>query len=431
MRRLAAVDLAGQVKQHGDGIGRTKVLVHRRLEARGKRVVPVNGQFCWRDQTERGVQALERGARVVQMHIAVVQRAAVVAAHDKKAHRLGVVLLEHVADGEEVAQRFGHLLVVDIDKAVVHPRLRKRLAGSAFALGDFVLVVRKLQIGAAAVDVKALAQQRAAHRRALDVPARAARTPCAWPLHLVWLCGFGAFPQDEIQRIVFAVVAALHGDALAGVEFIERFARQLAVAGEFAHRKVDVAIAGLISQAFALQRANHRQHLRHVVGGARLVRGALDAQRVGILVQRVDHAVGQATDGLAIGDGALDDLVVNVGDVAHISNTQATGLEPALYHVKRNHRARMAEVAQVIHRHAAHIHAHMARFERNEVFQSTRQRVVDTQGHGSHLEKRKKTGAMAREIKRGGCGRAGAAQCRPMALSARAARRWNGYSAQP
>src|SRR5256885_8117113 len=59
----------------------------------------------------------------------------------------------HVADGEEVAQRLGHLLVVHVDEAVVHPDLRERLAGRAFALGDLVFVVRELQVGAAAVDV--------------------------------------------------------------------------------------------------------------------------------------------------------------------------------------------------------------------------------------------------------------------------------------
>ena len=43
---------------------------------------------------------------------------------------------------------------------------------------------------------------------------------------------------------------------------------------------------------------------------------------------------------------------------------------------------RMAKVAQVVHRHAAHIHAHMAGFERDKFLQVTRQRVVDTERHG-------------------------------------------------
>jgi hypothetical protein len=63
-------------------------------------------------------------------------------------------------------------------------------------------------------------------------------------------------------------------------------------------------------------------------------------------------------------NGAADDLVVDVGDVAHIGHAQAAGLEPALHHIKRHHHARMADVAQVVHRHAADIHAYMAGLDR-------------------------------------------------------------------
>ena len=111
------------------------------------------------------------------------------------------------------------------------------------------------------------------------------------------------------------------------------------------------------------QSADERQHLGHVVGRARLKTGALDAQGVGVLVQRLDHAVGQGADGLAVFQSPADDLVVDVGDVAHVADAQATGLEPALNHVKGDHRTGVAEVAEVVHRHAADIHAHVARLQ--------------------------------------------------------------------
>jgi len=111
------------------------------------------------------------------MHVAVIERAAVVRAHDEKADRLGVELLQHLADGEEVAQRLRHLLVIDAHEAVVHPVIDEGVAVRAFRLGDLVLVVRELQVHAAAVDVEVVAEQLRAHRRALDVPARAALTP--------------------------------------------------------------------------------------------------------------------------------------------------------------------------------------------------------------------------------------------------------------
>ena len=319
------------------------------------------------------------------MRVAVVQRAAVVAAHDEEAHGFGVVLLKHVADSEEVAQALGHLLVVHVDEAVVHPGPGEGLARGALALGDFVLVVRKGQVGTAAVDVKALAQQRAAHGRALDMPAGPALAIGAGPFHLGRLLGLGALPEHEVERIELAV---LHRHALAGVQLVERLARQPAIARELAHRVVHVATRGLVGQALVLKALDQAQHLRHIFGGARLVRGALYAQRVGVLVQGVDHAIRQAADGLAVLHGAADDLVVNIGDVAHIGHGQTRGAQPALHHVKGNHRARMAQVTQVIHGHAADIHAHMAGFERNKRLQGTRQRVVDAQTHGIKVRNR-------------------------------------------
>ena len=40
-------------------------------------------------------------------------------------------------------------------------------------------------------------------------------------------------------------------------------------------------------------------------------------------------------------------------------------------------------VAEVVHRHATDVHAHMTRLDRRKRFQCTRQRVVDTQTHES------------------------------------------------
>ena len=47
----------------------------------------------------------------------------------------------------------------------------------AFALGDFVFVMGKHQVDAAAVDVEGLAEQSLAHRRAFNVPAGTAAAP--------------------------------------------------------------------------------------------------------------------------------------------------------------------------------------------------------------------------------------------------------------
>ncbi len=65
----------------------------------------------------------------------------------------------------------------DANEAVVHPVIDKGALVRPFRLGDFVLVVRKLQVLPTPVDVEMLPEQLRTHRRTLDVPARAPLTP--------------------------------------------------------------------------------------------------------------------------------------------------------------------------------------------------------------------------------------------------------------
>ena len=92
------------------------------------------------------------------MHIAVIQGAAVVATHHKEANGFCFKDFEHISDGEKIAQALRHFFVVDIDEAVVHPNLCHRFARSSLALGDFVFMMGKLQIGTATMYVKTLAE---------------------------------------------------------------------------------------------------------------------------------------------------------------------------------------------------------------------------------------------------------------------------------
>ena len=241
-------------------------------------------------------------------------------------------------------------------------------------------MVRKLQICAATVDVKGLPQQLASHGRAFDVPPGSPRPKGAGPFGFFGLLRFGALPQHKVQRVLLAIE---HRHTLAGMQLVQRLARQLAVAREFAHRKIHIAIGHPVGQALGFQLTNQARHLRHIVGGPGFMLGPLDAQGIGILVQGIDHALGQRAQGLAVIHCALDDLVVNVGDVAHVFDLVATDFEPALNHIKRHHRSGMAQVAQVVHGHAANVHAHHTRRDRRKGFHRPGERVVNAKGHGS------------------------------------------------
>src|SRR5256885_15555628 len=114
-----------------------------------------------------------------------------------------------------------------------------------------LLVWRELQVLAAAVDVEMLAEQRAAHGGAFDVPARPPFAVARRPLRLV---GLGALPEHEVERVFLGGVDL---DALAGAQLVERFPRQPAVPGKAAHGEVDVARGRAVSEPFLLQATDH------------------------------------------------------------------------------------------------------------------------------------------------------------------------------
>src|SRR6185295_17522445 len=78
---------------------------------------------------------------------------------------------------------------------------------------------------------------------------------------------------------------------------------------------------------------------------------------------------------------ALDDLVVYVGDVAHIGDAVAARPQPAPDQVERHHHAAVPDVAVVVDRHAANVHAHLSRTDRHEVLLVPGERVVNAE-HG-------------------------------------------------
>ena len=76
----------------------------------------------------------------------------------KEAKHLGIEFLQHFAYREKISQRLGHLLIVHTHKAVVHPVIHKLAPMCALGLRDFILVMRKLQVGATTMNIKMITQ---------------------------------------------------------------------------------------------------------------------------------------------------------------------------------------------------------------------------------------------------------------------------------
>ena len=105
----------------------------------------------------------------------------------------------------------------------------------------------------------------------------------------------------------------------------------------------------------------------------------INAERSGILVHRADKARGKQVDRLSVLMRAPDDLVVDVGDVAHVDDAVATSAQPAPHHVEHDQDPRMTEVAVVVNGHPADVHADFARPQGNEFLLRSAEGVEDLQ----------------------------------------------------
>ena len=140
-------------------------------------------------------------------------------------------------------------------------------------LGALVLVVRELQVLAAAVDVEALAEQVERHDDALGVPARTPRPPRRVPRRLARL---GLLPEDEVDRAAL-LLDRLH--ACARPQGVDRLAGEQAIVLDPLGLEVH-AVGGLVGDAVLDEASDEIDHALDVGGRVRIVVGPFDAERV-------------------------------------------------------------------------------------------------------------------------------------------------------
>lgn len=63
-----------------------------------------------------------------------------------------------VPESEKVVGALGHLLLIDVDEAIVQPKPTELLPSHRFRLHDFIRVMRKHQITSSAVNINAIAE---------------------------------------------------------------------------------------------------------------------------------------------------------------------------------------------------------------------------------------------------------------------------------
>ena len=298
------------------------------------------------------------------------------------AQRLGAHDVERLVQKQEVVERFRHLLdlagllVGDLQHAGVHPVARERAAARGLALRALVLVMRKHQVSAAAVDVERKPQVLARHGRALDVPARTPLAPGGIPRRLA---GLGRLPQGEVERVALARLKTLTvGAKLAMARFhlVDVAARKLTVSGVRAHAEVHVAL-DLVGMPTVDELLHERDHVGYLTCGARAHIGVEHACRVHVVDERLGVFGGHLRRTSTLFTCAFDDLVVDIGDILHERHVEAAPDEVAADHVEADERARVANVDAVVHGRAAHVHADFAGLLRLELDFLAQLGVVD------------------------------------------------------
>ncbi len=190
--------------------------------------------------------------------------------------------------------------------------------------------------------------------------------------------GGEGFHSTEVAGVA---LVGCHLDPRASQQLIRSAARQAPVRGIAPDREQHMAL-GFVGMARDDQRLDQLNHFGHVRGGPRLLIRREVAERLHVSVEFRRGIGCDCADRLPCLQCPRGDLVLDVGDVAHIGHAREQRPEQPPHHVEHDDRTRVAEMRAVVDGRAAHVHPHMAWVERNEPLPPTRQAVVEVKfGH--------------------------------------------------
>ncbi len=252
-------------------------------------------------------------------------------------------------------------------------------------LGAFVLVVREREVLAAAVEVEAVAEKVERHHDALGVPARPARAPRRLP--------------DGSPGFAFFQSAKSTGDRFSSPTSARSPPRRACTRATGRASKPVVldrldgevhAVAGDVGDAAVDELPDEVDH----VGSTYAVACGSTVGRLTPIAsiasyQSASHSIATSSAVTALAVGAVDDVVVDVGDVRDVANLEPRPLEVPADHVEHEREAAVAEVGRPVDRRTTHVHRHLARLAECELADGTRGGVVEadhgliTTGNGS------------------------------------------------
>src|SRR5690554_6077 len=258
----------------------------------------------------------------------------------------------------------------------MHPYVGQGPPECSFSLGNFIFMMGKLEVRAPAMNVQRQSQQLFAHGGALNVPPGPAQSIRRLPFGFFRLFGLCGFPEDKVQRIT---LGGSDGNPFSSPEVIERFAGQLPIARKLSNGIVHIAIIGLVGKSLVFKLGDNVEHLADMLGRPGLCVGGSHTKSELICMHGVDVEVRDLVHALTGLHSLADDLVIDVGNVAHVLDLIAGCTQPALDHVKAHQHPGMAQVTEIIDGHAADVHTDAPRLHRFERLFGARKSVINVQ----------------------------------------------------
>ena len=210
------------------------------------------------------------------------------------------------------------------------PQAREVPAGSV-RLGLLVFVVREAQIDSAAVNIESLTQVAVRHCRAFEVPARTSLPPRGIPRGRGWFFGLRSLPKREVARVLLPRLGCR-----IDLRFVFRRSHILkALVSERTivllrtHTEVHVSRAIAVCVAAVNEPLNECDLFGNMTGCARLIGRFQNAKllvRGGELAFETLSPRPPRNPGLS---RLIQNLVVNISDIANVGHFQTCALEPA------------------------------------------------------------------------------------------------------
>ena len=232
-------------------------------------------------------------------------------------------------------------------------------------------MMRESEVLAAAVYVDGLAQVLLGHCGALDVPARSSHAPWRLPCDLGFF--LASLPESEVQRIFLHLADS---DARAALEVVDVLAGQLAVLFKLTCRVVDVAVC-LVGVALVDEGLHEFDDLRDVLRDLRVNVGLDDVESLCVVEVLLDVLLGDLRRRDALFFRAVDDLVVNIGEVLHEFDLVASVLEVPSECVEHYERPCVSYMKEVVDRRAADVHSYLAGLDRYKFLFAVCECVID------------------------------------------------------